>query len=417
MSAITNLTRTWLTHSVKPFLFINEYDQVLPYEACENLGLYIHIPFCESICNFCPYCKTLYSERLCNRYLDALLEEIHRVGCQMEGKKTVTSLYFGGGTPALAVDRIGEIIEAVREHFIITEGIGVELHPDNVRVPVLRMLQAAGVTKISIGIQSFQEKFQQILGRKLVDLDGIAAALQEVSFETVSMDFIFALPGQTLADLQTDIDTAFAKGANHIAIYPFIDFTFTQSPVRALPKKQKRQLLDDITRYCLSQGYVRSSIWTFAKEEKAGYSSMTRDNFLGFGCSATTLLKEQFKINTFSVEAYCERIQSGKLPTSLTLRFTRRQRMVYYLFWTAYSTRVDAADFERFFGVPLKRMYGTALLMARVLGFVTYRDGIYRMTLKGAFYYHYYENFYTLAYIDKMWGIMRREDFPEQIRL
>lgn len=374
MSAITNLTRTWLTHSVKLFLFINEYDQVLPYEACENLGLYIHIPFCESICNFCPYCKTLYSERLCNRYLDALLEEIHRVGCQMEGKKTVTSLYFGGGTPALAVDRIGEIIEAVKEHFIITEGIGVELHPDNVRVPVLRMLQAAGVTKISIGIQTF-------------------------------------------ADLRTDIDTAFAKGANHIAIYPFIDFTFTQSPVRALPKKQKRKLLDDITRYCLSQGYVRSSIWTFAKEEKAGYSSMTRDNFLGFGCSATTLLKEQFKINTFSVEAYCERIQSGKLPTSLTLRFTRRQRMVYYLFWTAYSTWVDAADFERFFGVPLKRMYGTALLMARVLGFVTYQDGIYRMTLKGAFYYHYYENFYTLSYIDKMWGIMRREDFPEQIRL
>lgn len=374
MSAITNLTRTWLTHSVKPFLFINEYDQVLPYEACENLGLYIHIPFCESICNFCPYCKTLYSERLCNRYLDALLEKIHRVGCQMEGKKTVTSLYFGGGTPALAVDRIGKIIEAVKEHFIITEGIGVELHPDNVRVPVLRMLQAAGVTKISIGIQTF-------------------------------------------ADLRTDIDTAFAKGANHIAIYPFIDFTFTQSPVRALPKKQKRKLLDDITRYCLSQGYVRSSIWTFAKEEKAGYSSMTRDNFLGFGCSATTLLKEQFKINTFSVEAYCERIQSGKLPTSLTLRFTRRQRMVYYLFWTAYSTRVDAADFERFFGVPLKRMYGTALLMAWVLGFVTYQDGIYRMTLKGAFYYHYYENFYTLAYIDKMWGIMRREDFPAQIRL
>lgn len=374
MSAITNLTRTWLTHSVKPFLFINEYDQVLPYEACENLGLYIHIPFCESICNFCPYCKTLYSERLCNRYLDALLEKIHRVGCQMEGKKTVTSLYFGGGTPALAVDRIGKIIEAVKEHFIITEGIGVELHPDNVRVPVLRMLQAAGVTKISIGIQTF-------------------------------------------ADLRTDIDTAFAKGANHIAIYPFIDFTFTQSPVRALPKKQKRKLLDDITRYCLSQGYVRSSSWTFAKEEKAGYSSMTRDNFLGFGCSATTLLKEQFKINTFSVEAYCERIQSGKLPTSLTLRFTRRQRMVYYLFWTAYSTRVDAADFERFFGVPLKRMYGTALLMAWVLGFVTYQDGIYRMTLKGAFYYHYYENFYTLAYIDKMWGIMRREDFPAQIRL
>lgn len=417
MSVITNLTRMWLTHSVRPFVFTNEYDQELPYEQCENLGLYIHIPFCESVCNFCPYCKTLYSEKLCNSYLDALLKEIHMVGSQKKEKKRVTSLYFGGGTPALTAERMGEMIEAVREHFIITEGIGVELHPDNVTVPVLQMLKEAGVTKISIGIQSFQEKFQQILGRKPVDLAMMAEALQEVSFETVSMDFIFALPGQTFVDLRTDIDTAFANGANHIAVYPFIDFTFTESSVRALPKGRKRKLLDDITKYCLERGYVRSSIWTFAREEKAGYSSMTRDNFLGFGCSATTLLKEQFKINTFSVEAYCRRIHSGKLPTSLTLRFTRRQRMVYYLFWTAYSTQVKDADFEKFFGVSLQSMYGSALMIARRLGFVNYKDGVYSMTLKGAFYYHYYENFYTLAYIDKMWGIMRREAFPERIQL
>ena len=417
MSAITYLTRTWLTLSFRPFLFTNAYDQKLPYEACENLGLYIHIPFCERICAFCPYCKVLYSKKLCDRYLDALLQEIHMAGRQTTDKKTVTSLYFGGGTPALIVERIGEIIEAVKEHFIITEGIGVELHPDNVRVSVLQMLKEAGVTKISIGVQSFQEKFQQILGRKPVDLAAMAAALEEVEFETVSMDFIFALPGQTFADLKTDIDTAFANGANHIAIYPFIDFTFTQSPVKALPKREKQRLLDDITNYCLDKGYVRSSIWTFARERQARYSSMTRDNFLGFGCSATTLLQGQFKINTFSVEGYCERIRKGELPTSLTLRFTRRQRMVYYLFWTAYSTRVNEADFEKFFGVPLKRMYGSALWIARALGFVTYEDGVYRMTLKGAFYYHYYENFYTLAYIDKMWGIMRKEAFPKQIRL
>ena len=144
---------------------------------------------------------------------------------------------------------------------------------------------------------------------------------------------------------------------------------------------------------------------------------MTRDNFLGFGCSATTLLKKQFKINTFSVEEYCKRIEQKKLPTSLTLRFTRRQRMVYFLFWTAYSTEVDSAAFESFFGVPLRKMYGMELKLAKRLGFITEEDGIYRMTLKGAFYYHYYENFYTLAYIDKMWGILRKEAFPARIKL
>ena len=417
MSIITDLTRMWLTRSIKPFTFYNEYDQTLSFQECENMGLYVHIPFCESICSFCPYCKEVYSKEKCDKYIDALIQEIHMVGSQSQGKKEVTSLYFGGGTPALAVDRLKEIVDTLEEYFIITEGIGLELHPRNVNAAMLTKLKAAGVTKISIGIQSFQQKYQDILGREVVDIEKMAAALAQVEFETVSMDFIFALPNQTYLDLKKDIDLAFSNGANHVAIYPFIDFTFTSSRVRVMEKKEKRKLLDEITQYCIEQGYHRSSIWTFSSEREAKYSSMTRDNFLGFGCSATTLLRDQFKINTFSVEEYCKRIEEQKLATSLTIRFTERQRMIYYLFWTAYSTRVEANDFERFFGKSLQKKYGFELWIAKLLGFVKEDNGVYEMTLKGAFYYHYYENFYTLAYIDKMWGIMRKEAFPEKIEL
>lgn len=417
MSILTNATRMWLTRSVTPFVFTDRPDRQLFYEECENLGLYVHIPFCRSICNFCPYCKTVYAEETCSRYVDALLQEIHMTGQMLTARKRVTSLYFGGGTPALAADRMKEIIEVIGQYYIITEGIGVELHPDDVTTPLLETLRDAGVTKISIGIQSFQEKFSSILGRGIAEPSVLSAGLKTVPFETISMDFIFALPGQTFEDLKNDIDTAFQYGANHIAIYPFIDFTFTSSTVRPLPKKEKRVLLDRITAYCLDQGYVRTSVWTFSGEKQAVYSSMTRDNFLGFGCSAATLLKDQFKINTFSVEAYISRILAGQLPTSLTLRFTLRQRMVYYLFWTAYSTQVDKTDFEKFFGVSLEKMYGLELAAARLLGFVTRQGNVYRMTAKGAFYYHYYENFYTLSYIDKMWGIMRKEAFPKRIEL
>lgn len=417
MSFITDLTRMWLTRSAKPFTFKNEYDRILPFAECENLGLYVHIPFCKNICNFCPYCKVKYSAELCDRYVDSLIQEIHLIGSQSKERKKVTSLYFGGGTPALAANRIKEIVDALNEHFIITEGIGIELHPDNVKADVLQTLKNAGVTKISIGIQSFCDKYQKILGRKKIDTDAIKSALTAVAFETVSMDFIFALPEQTYDDLKSDIDKAFSLGANHVAIYPFIDFTFTESPVSAMPKKEKRKLLDAITQYCLSKGYARSSIWTFSSEPYANYSSMTRENFLGFGCSATSLFKGQFKINTFDVESYCERIRSGNLATSLTIDFTKRQRMIYWLFWTAYSTKVNASDFEKFFGVPLKKAYGFELWIAKLSGLIKESNGIYELTLKGAFYYHYYESFYTLSYIDKMWGIMRKEAFPERIEL
>ena len=389
----------------------------MPYDNGSEFGLYVHIPFCKSICNFCPYCKVIYDEETAKGYIDSLIKEIHLVGKQWNGRRKATSLYFGGGTPALLADRITDIIAALTEHFIITDGIGIELHPDNVNVSVLKTLKSAGVDKISIGIQSFQDKYRRVLQRRKFDIKDISKALNEVEFETVSMDFIFALPTQTFRDLKNDIDMAFANGANHIAIYPLIDFTFIKNKVPVMPKKEKRKLLDDITNYCISKGYVRKSIWTFASEESASYSSMTRDNFFGFGCSATSLFKDQFKINTFSVLEYCKRIDANILPTALTNRFVKRQRMIYYLFWKLYSTRLKVKEFEEFFDIPLNKVYGLEFRLLQVLGFLTRDEEGYKMTLKGAFYYHYYENFYTLSYIDKMWGIMRKEAFPKDMRL
>ena len=177
MSILTYFTRTWLTRTTKPFTFTAEYDSELSFIELENLGLYVHIPFCKSICNFCPYCKTTYSAEKCDRYLDALLNEIQLVGSKLKYKKRVTSLYFGGGTPALIAERIGEIVSALKRYFIITDGIGVELHPENVTLPTLQALKNAGVTKISIGIQSFQPKFQKILGRNRLNIDQISKNL------------------------------------------------------------------------------------------------------------------------------------------------------------------------------------------------------------------------------------------------
>ena len=417
MNIIANLTRMWLTRSVRPFTFTDEYDRNLPFRDCDNLGLYVHIPFCRKICSFCPYCKTVFDEKTCSRYIDYILKEIHLICSGYSEKKKATSLYFGGGTPALASDRIGEIITALMQHFDITEGIGIELHPDDVTEKTLRTLKDAGITKISIGIQSFSDKFRDILGRNNIDISSVSSALSAVPFETVSMDMIFALPTQTFDDLKSDIDTALSTGANHIAIYPFIDFTFTDSKVKAMAKKEKRRILDSITEYCFKRGLSRDSIWTFSSKSSARYSSMTRESFLGFGCSATSLFNDSFKINTFDIDSYFHRIDEEKPPTSLTLRFTKRQRMVYWLFWTAYTTKVRSADFEKFFDVPLEKMFGTELRLGKRFGLIKQSGNIYEMTPKGAFYYHYFESFYTLAYIDKMWGIMRKDAFPDFIKL
>lgn len=416
MSLMTAATRAWLTRSLQPFRFTSQYENQLTYQGAEKLGLYVHIPFCRNLCSFCPYCKTVYHRETALQYVEALLSEITEVGKQNGGhRKEVTSLYFGGGTPALLAGEIQKIIQHLQRYFTITEGIGLELHPEDVTEETLHLLKVAGVSKISIGMQSFQDKYLELLGRETPNLDRISAALSKVSFETVSMDFIFALPGQTIEDLTSDIEAAFRVGANHVAIYPFIDFTFTKREFPKMGNREKKHLLYELTDYCKTRGYERDSIWTFSQQGSSRYSSMTRENFLGFGCSATTLLSDQFKINTFSVEEYIGRLQAHNLPTALTLRFTRRQRMAYYLFWTAYSMRVEPQEFQRFFGCSLEGQYGGELALARLLGLVCKEDGQYVMTKRGAYYYHYYENFYTLSYIDQMWHLMGKEAFPEEL--
>ena len=126
-----------------------------PQKRKTPLGIYIHVPFCRSKCAYCDfYSLTQPDAKALNGYLDAICDHIRETG-PLAPDYLVDTVYFGGGTPALAAGRLKEIIDALQEHFIITEGIGVELHPDNVTVPVLQVLKDAGVTKISIGIHKF----------------------------------------------------------------------------------------------------------------------------------------------------------------------------------------------------------------------------------------------------------------------
>ena len=413
----TSALRIWLTRSFRPFVFQGRYDNKLDLNLPTPPGLYVHIPFCRKLCAFCPYCKQVYDKKDAARYKIALLREIELVAANCNQKLKATSLYFGGGTPALMLDDLGDIIDTLQKYFIITDGIGVELHPDDVCQETLLKLKNAGVTMISIGIQSFDDNCLAALGRKAPDYSKIFAAIKTADFATVDMDLIFAIPTQTAQSLTNDIDTAFANGATQISTYPFIDFSFANNKQKPMNKKTKKRLLKEISDHCAAKSLTRTSVWTFTKPDTPKYSSITRDVFLGFGLSATSLLTRQFKINTFSLEAYCQRIAKGQLPTALTLDFSLRQRVCYYLFWSCYSLRISEQKFADFFGLPLKQLYPFEFALAQLLGLLKKQGNQYRLTEHGAYFYHLIEQTYTTAYIDKMWSIARVEDFPKEIIL
>jgi oxygen-independent coproporphyrinogen-3 oxidase len=414
---LTSLLRVLLTRSFKPFIFENKYQDKLDFENLNDLGLYVHIPFCRSLCGFCPYCKEIYDKEKADAYKIALLKEIG-IACKgMRQKKQVTSLYFGGGTPALMLDDLKDIINKLKEYFIITGGIGAELHPGDISEENLAKLKSAGVSMVSIGIQSFNNECLGKIGR---NEDSFIEKLQLVRnylFEVIDVDLIFAIPGQTAEMLENDLRTAFENGATQISAYPFIDFTFADNKSKPMTEKEKKKMLKKLTEYCDQNNLIRTSVWTFAKPGTEKYSSVTRDTFLGFGVSATTLLKDSFKINTFSIAEYIKRINHDLLPTSLTLNFTKRQRAVYYLFWSAYSMKIDLDRFKNIVGIPLKVMFSLEFLLARKTKLIRKKGNTYELSAVAANFYHFIEQVYTTAYIDKMWNISRNIAFPDKIIL
>lgn len=176
------------------------------------------------------------------------------------------------------------------------------------------------------------------------------------------------------------------------------------------------KLLNDL---CIEQGLERTSVWTFARKGTPKYSSVTRDNFLGFGVSATTLLHDQFKINTFSVDAYIKRLASQTLPTSLTLVFSLRQRAVYDLFWEAYSLKIRPNRFQTNIGRKIEDMFRFEIWLASIFGLLqkSKMDNNYLLTERAARIYHQLEQQYTHAYIDRMWHVSREIAFPSKIVL
>ena len=414
---LPSILRILLTRSFKPFIFKNKNESKLKFNDLENLGLYIHIPFCLQICDFCPYYKEKYDDISANNYLDALLKEIDIVCSALNGKKTVTSLYFGGGTPSLLLHGLQKIIDKLEEYFIITDGIGVELHPDDICEDTLNALKTYGVNMLSIGIQSFDSECLKSLDRKNCEFTKKLELVKSYNFSVIDIDLIFGIPNQTKNSLINDITTAFENGATQVSTYPFIDFSFAKNKYKPVKESEKKEMLAAIVEYTGLNNIERTSVWTFSKKGTKKYSSVTRDSFLGFGASAVTLLRESFKMNTFSIPDYIKQINKNNPATSLTLYFTKRQRACYFLFWSCYSMLIDTSAFNKMIGEPIEKLFGFELRIGEKIGLIKKENNNYRLTDKGAYFYHKMEQAYTTAYIDKSWKISRKQAFPKKIML
>ncbi len=147
---MTSILKLILTRRLNPFVFYDKKDVELRYSS-DEVGLYIHIPFCKSLCSFCPYFKVLYEKDLSEKFVKALIKEIKMVSKKYP--KKINSVYFGGGTPALLIGDLSSIVAEIKNSFNVEDNFAIELHPDNLEDKVLESLKEIGFNMISIGVQ------------------------------------------------------------------------------------------------------------------------------------------------------------------------------------------------------------------------------------------------------------------------
>ncbi len=304
------------------------------------IGAYVHVPFCATICPFCPYNKVVPRPGQPERYFRALRAEARaHLDAGASGPEGFTSLYVGGGTPTLFPD----LLRTVVADLPVVGERAIEVLPTHATPERLEVLRDMGFTAASIGVQAFSDEVLHHLRRPhdaATARDAVTAAVGR--FDLVDADLVLdvefddAHAGSFLRDLVTCFDL----GVDQVSTYPLMRFGYTPFGSGAHDRRREHEVLAEATRLAADHGYERRSVWTFNRPDSASYTSITRRRFLGLGAGASSFLGRDFLVNHFGVETYIADVESGRLPIARHLRLGAAGGAAYDAFWRAYSGRL-----------------------------------------------------------------------------
>ncbi|HTO93231.1 MAG TPA: radical SAM family heme chaperone HemW [Bacteroidota bacterium] len=338
-------------------------------------SLYVHIPFCLRKCVYCDFYSVETVSQM-DAFLDALEKEIELGSPPGEGVSFDT-LFFGGGTPSLLTpSQLERVMRSLRAAFAIAGDaeITLETNPGTVSLENLRDYRLLGVNRLSIGIQSFDEKELRFLGRihdaeEAVRCVGLA---REAGFANVSVDLIYSLPAQTEAGWDTTLSKALALRPDHVSAYSLIveDDTPLARMVRAKlvspnPVESEASLYEHTMAVMERAGFEHYEVSSYARpgfrcRHNSAYWSHA--GYLGFGPSAHSFWRPEDGgaplrwANASALGKYCDSLRKGELPVAMREEVTREQLCNERIFLGLRSTGIDLGSLQREFGLPPDRL-------------------------------------------------------------
>ena len=273
-------------------------------------AVYIHIPFCNYICAYCDFCKVFYNREYVNKYLEALDKEIK---ANYKGE-IITSLYIGGGTPSsLSLDELERLFNILKIFTLSKDcEITMEANTDSLTLDKIKLLKKYGVNRVSLGIETINDKLQETLERK-TSKDNVINCINNLKnndITNINVDLIYAIIGETLDDLKKDIDFLISLDVPHISTYSLIIEDNTKLKIKGVKNIDKsidREMYDMISSILKNNNYIHYEISNFSKK---GYSSKHNLKYwynleyYGFGVGASGYIDNIRYTNTRSITNY-----------------------------------------------------------------------------------------------------------------
>jgi oxygen-independent coproporphyrinogen-3 oxidase len=362
-------------------------------------GIYIHLPFCLRKCPYCDFYSEIGTPDRRQSFLAALHGELvlraHR-------DLAVDSIYFGGGTPSLfAPAQIGGLIDGIRASFRLSPDseITLEANPGTVSRDKLQGFRAAGINRLNLGIQSFNDRNLVFLGRihDAATARRALTAARAAGFENIGLDLIYGLPGQEPANWRADLHAALETAPSHLSGYMLtyapgtpLEADRIAGRIRPLSEAAVADLFDITVDVLTENGFVHYEIANFARAgNPPAWSRHNRKYwnqapYLGFGPGAHSYDGRVRYWNDADLDAYRQALESGHPPPGGEEILTREQRMIEALFLGLRQTAgIDIQEFETRFAVQFVELFGPALTDLAGMGLATLEKGFCRLTRSG----------------------------------
>jgi oxygen-independent coproporphyrinogen-3 oxidase len=361
---------------------------------------YIHIPFCDHKCIYCDFYSIITSDNI-QSFLVALKKEIsHYAEKYSEGRELI-SIYFGGGTPSLMEpEYLFQVIQTVKENFIVRKDaeITMETNPGTVTLEKIKLFKQAGVNRISIGIQSFDNEDLKFLTR----IHNSETAIQTVNdaanagFENISLDLIFNLPGQTKKKWIKNLEQAIKLPIKHISTYSLILERGTILNKMVLDGKVKIQdedydaeLYQITIEFLTSNGFYQYEVSNFARP---GFECVHNNaywhytDYFSFGTSAHSFIDSNRWWNLSSLKMYIDKVENSGNAIAGSEAISNKKAIDEFVMLELRSSGLNLKIFENRFGFEakewLKNKY-TYFELLKNQNFVTIDDGVIKLTAKG----------------------------------